>query len=156
MTSYSPNAVRVAVLKYSRFEKDQFYFDASLTRLEFNRNKKGEITDVVSHSTNSSEKWIKTDKPIPVQKTAVVDEATMASYEGEYQLTPNFGLTITLDKGSLWAQGSNQGKIQIFPESQTLFYAKVVNAKIEFIEEEGKVDMLILHQNGQKMEGKRK
>ena len=58
----------------------------------------------------------------------------------------------TKDK-QIFEQATGQQQIEIFPESETKFYLKVVEAKIEFIKEAGKVTKLILFQNGREMPG---
>jgi len=46
-----------------------------------------------------------------------VDAKLFDGYVGRYELTPNFVLTITREGGQLFAQATNQSKVQIFPES---------------------------------------
>jgi hypothetical protein len=47
-------------------------------------------------------------------------------------------------------QATGQQKFPVFPESQTRFFLKVVNAEIEFFtDDKGQVSYLILYQNGQ-------
>ena len=41
-------------------------------------------------------------------------------------------MTITLDGDHLMAQLTGQGRNQIFPESETMFFLKVVDAQLEF------------------------
>ena len=73
-------------------------------------------------------------------------------YVGEYELMPNFIITISLERGKLFAQATGQPEFQIFPLSQTKFYYKVVNAQIEFTETDaGEVHQLILFQGGREM-----
>lgn len=70
-------------------------------------------------------------------------------YVGEYALAPEFIITVTREANSLFAQATQQGKFQVFPESETTFYYKVVDAQISFIEDDsGEIVSLILHQNG--------
>ncbi len=85
----------------------------------------------------------------PVVRTEVkVDPKVLAKYVGTYALSPNFDLTITLDGDQLMTQATHQPKIPIFPESQTKFFLKIVNAEVEFFANDtGDVSYLILHQN---------
>jgi hypothetical protein len=65
-----------------------------------------------------------------------------------------FAITITAEDGKLMAQATGQDKFQIFPESETKFFYKIVDAQIEFEKgKEGEVEKLILHQNGKDMPG---
>jgi hypothetical protein len=89
---------------------------------------------------------------LPKERMAVeVDPKIYDAYVGEYQLDTNFILTITKEDNRLFAQAIGQGqpKIEIFPESETEFFVKVINAQITFIKnDKGIVTELILHQNG--------
>ena len=52
---------------------------------------------------------------------------------------------------------SGQGKVPLFAESQRMFFPKVVDAEIEFPEDDAKgpASRLVLHQNGRDMMAKR-
>jgi hypothetical protein len=54
-------------------------------------------------------------------------------------------MTITLEGDGLMAQLTGQGRLPIFPQSETLFFVRVVDAQIEFAADAGS---LVLHQNG--------
>ncbi len=93
----------------------------------------------------------------PVRTEVKVDPATLARYVGTYQLDPNFSLTFTLDGDQLMTQATNQPKFPVFPESQTKFFLKVVDAEVEFFsDDKGQVSYVILHQGGQDHKGMRK
>ena len=79
------------------------------------------------------------------RKETTVPAATLAKYVGAYQLAPNATITVTLDGDHLMAQLTGQGKLQIFPQSETLFFLKVVDAQFEFAADGSSV---VLHQGG--------
>ena len=88
-------------------------------------------------------------EPIESRKVIDVSSEVLESYAGVYTLTPNFSLTVTVEDGKLMVQATGQGKIPFFPESKTKFFCKVVEAQISIVlDEDGKVDHLILHQGG--------
>ena len=92
--------------------------------------------------------------PIELRKTVDVSPEVLKSYEGTYALSLLFAITITVEDGKLMAQATGQEKCQIFPESESKFFYKVVNAQITFEKnKDGKVTKLILHQNGQDLPG---
>jgi hypothetical protein len=65
-------------------------------------------------------------------------------------------ITVTLEGDGIFTQATGQGKVEIFPESETKFFLKVVDAQLEFVKDEsGKFNKVILHQGGRDMEGKR-
>ena len=93
-------------------------------------------------------------EPIGVRKTVKVAPEVLKSYEGTYALSLFFAITVTVEDGKLMAQATGQQKCQIFPESETEFFYKVVDAQITFVKDKnGKVEKLILHQGGQDVTG---
>lgn len=85
-----------------------------------------------------------------------VPENLLRKYEGTYELEPEFTFTVRTEDGNLFVKATGQEEIQIFPETESLFYLEVVEAKIEFItDEDGSVNELILYQNGMEMPGKK-
>ncbi len=89
-------------------------------------------------------------------KDAKISEEKLMSYIGNYELFPKFILSITKEGNQLYSQATGQAKFPIFPETEKLFYLKVVAAKIEFImDDSGQVSSLILYQGGREISGKR-
>ena len=95
--------------------------------------------------------------PAPKEhKEIAVDPKILDGYVGQYQLAPNFILTITREGDQLYAQATNQPKIQIFPEGERDFFYKIVDAQISFeTDDRGRAISLTLHQNGANMPAKR-
>ncbi len=87
----------------------------------------------------------------PVVRTAIeLDQSIINSYHGRYEINPDLIITITSENGSVFAQVTGQMKVEIFPESETEFFLKVMDAQITFVKSEsGDVVELILHQGGQ-------
>ncbi|QEG32930.1 serine hydrolase [Bythopirellula goksoeyrii] len=80
---------------------------------------------------------------------AKVTPEVLKSYEGVYEITPQFALTITFEKDDLMVQGTGQPKLQTSPESETRFYCKAVDARLFFVaDKSGKPKYLVLNQNG--------
>ena len=91
------------------------------------------------------------------RKEITVSPEILKQYVGTYELTPRFSLTITLEDGQLISQGTNQEKVPMFAESETMFFLKLVDAQIEFVKnEKGEVTNLVLHQNGRDVKGVKK
>ncbi len=83
-----------------------------------------------------------------------VNSDVLKTYEGEYELAPEFIITITTENGKIFAQATGQPKFELFPEKEDLFFLKVVEAKIKFIKDgQQKVTSLVLYQNGQEIPG---
>jgi CubicO group peptidase (beta-lactamase class C family) len=87
------------------------------------------------------------------RKVITVPAGTLAKYAGAYELAPNAVMTITLEGESLMAQLTGQGRLPIFPQSETLFFLKAVDAQIEFAADGSS---LVLHQNGRSTKAARR
>ena len=75
---------------------------------------------------------------------------------GRYVILPGFALTVTRDGERLYCQATGQPPFRIYPESETDFFYKVVDAQITFkLDKAGRPFMLTLHQNGLKLPGVR-
>lgn len=90
------------------------------------------------------------------RREIAVNPAVLDAYVGVYRLAPEFEIAITKEGASLFAQATGQEKLQLFAESETEFFLKIVDAQISFVKDpSGKVDQLILHQGGANVPGKR-
>jgi CubicO group peptidase (beta-lactamase class C family) len=142
-------------LKIKGFEKDKFFFESMMNTLVFSRDVSGSVEKVTLNGREDDMVWTKTNKPLPSNSEISVEETTLATYVGDYELAPNFILSISKDGNRLFAQATGQTKNELFASSPTQFFLKVVDAKVEFLKDEtGKVSKLILNQ-GKKMEAKR-
>ncbi len=111
------------------------------------------VDDIGMHLLDSSVPLL----PAPKEhKEITVDAKLFDGYLGQYQLAPNFILTITREGDKLFAQATNQPKFPIFPEGEKAFFLKVVDAQITFeTDTTGKAVSLTLHQSGRDMPAKR-
>jgi len=94
--------------------------------------------------------------PPKEHKEIAVDPKLFDAYVGQYQLAPNFVLTVTREDEKLFVQATGQPKFQIFPESALEFFLRAVDAQITFeTDSTGRAVSLVLHQNGRNVPGKR-
>jgi CubicO group peptidase (beta-lactamase class C family) len=83
------------------------------------------------------------------RKEIALSDGILRQYVGTYQLQPNVNLMFSVDGGQPMIQQTGQTKVPIFAETDTRFFAKVVNAQIEFEKDgTGKVIALRIFQNG--------
>jgi CubicO group peptidase (beta-lactamase class C family) len=85
---------------------------------------------------------------IPRERVAIkIDPKILDAYVGQYELRPDFIITMTREGDSLMTQATGQPKFELFPESETKFFLKVVDAQVTFVKDDkGVVTHLILHQ----------
>jgi len=139
--------------------RDEFFYSDGNSRLHFRRDAQGKVTGADFISRNSPDTaGTKTDEPLPKERQAIkLDPALYDAYVGDYELAPTFSIAITREGDQIFAQATGQTKLEIFPESETRFFLKAVDAQIEFVRgAEGKVTGLVLHQGGRDTPGKRK
>jgi len=87
---------------------------------------------------------------LPAERIEVeVTSSVLETYVGEYALTAEFIITVTVENSSLHLQATGQSKFPVFAESETKFFYKVVDAQVTFVSDDsGAIGSLILHQGG--------
>lgn len=139
------------------YEKDKFFFEDALLTMNFSRNRKGQITQLITYGRKGNEVWTKTNKPIPVITEIKVDPKILDTYVGTYMMTPEFGFTVTRSEDSLFVQATDQQRFQVFAEAPNKFFTKFNDAQFEFVTDEtGKVTKVLLLENGRASEAVRK
>jgi CubicO group peptidase (beta-lactamase class C family) len=95
--------------------------------------------------------------PISERKEVTVSPKILADYAGTYEFTPEFSIVMTVEDGHLMTQATGQSKLQLFAESENMFFLKVVDAQVEFVRnDKGQVTYMVLHQGGRDMKGVKK
>ena len=138
--------------------RDEFFFENSISRLKFRRDAGGKVVGVELRPRNGADQaGARTGEPLPAErKAAQVDPALYDAYAGTYELAPNFHIAITREGNGIFAQPTGQPKLEIFPESETAFFLKTVDARIVFVpSESGPAGELVLHQGGREMKARR-
>ena len=111
------------------------------------------VDDIGQHLLNTNAPLY---QPPKEHKQVAVDPKVFDGYVGQYQLAPNFVMTITRDGAQLFVQATGQPKLEIFPESEREYFLKVVDAQITFeTDSQGRATGLVLHQNGMNQQAKR-
>lgn len=89
---------------------------------------------------------------LPAERKAIaLDARIYDSYTGNYQLEGGPLLRVTRDGDKLMAGPDGQAQAQLFPETETKFFLKAVDAQISFVKDgAGLVTGLILHNPGGK------
>jgi len=129
----------------------EFFYKIVNARITFNKDAGGKVQSLVLHQNGLDQTAKKiSDKPPKERQAIKLDPKLYDTYVGEYQLAPGAVFTIRRDGDRLLVRLTGQSFLEIFPESETEFFYKVVNAQITFVKDnQGRVTNLILHQNGQ-------
>ncbi len=146
---------RLEVIPHS---ENGFYYEQAMTHFEIVTDESGAVSHMLMYHDGASEaeRADFTDEEIPTREEADVDSATYDRYVGKYVLAPSFVLTVTREGDRLFTQATGQSKVEIFPESETRFFLKVVDAQLEFeVDGDGPAPSVTLFQGGQTIKGKR-
>ncbi len=109
-------------------------------------NSSQDIDDIGLRLINSA---LPIREPPPERTQIEVSVEILETYVGDYQLAPDFILTIAVKDGTIWGQATGQSIFQIYPESETEFFYKVADAQITFEKDDSShVTGLVLHQSG--------
>ncbi|GJM26895.1 MAG: penicillin-binding protein [Phycisphaerae bacterium] len=91
------------------------------------------------------------------EPTVKVDEKTLNSYVGYYELSPGFIMDVQTKNGMLTVEPTGQQVFTLYAKSKTEFFLTEVEAAGEFvIGDDGKVSHLIWKQGGAEQKGMRK
>ncbi|MBX7218953.1 MAG: serine hydrolase [Blastocatellia bacterium] len=140
------------------FSETEFFVKNSGTEMRFIKDGTGKVTGMeVTQEDGTKSIAARTDKPLPKARQSVqLDPKVFDAYVGEYELAPNFILTISRADNKFLAQATGQTQLEILPESETEFFLTAVDAQLTFVKnDEGKVTQLILHQGGRDVPGKK-
>lgn len=93
----------------------------------------------------------------PVERKAVrIDPKVLDVYTGGYELAPGVAAKVFREGDRLFLEPPGRTPDELFPESETKFFLKGVDAQITFVKDAaGKATALIFHQDGRDMEMKK-
>jgi len=134
---------------YPKSKTDFFYkvVDAQIT---FNGDASGKVQSLTLHQNGADQTADKiSDAPAAERSALRLDNKILDAYTGSYSLTSGAVFTIRRDGNRLLARLTGQSFLEIFPESETEFFYKAVDAQITFVKgADGRATALVLHQNG--------
>lgn len=132
--------------------KDEFFAGIGDIRISFKRDAQGKVDTLVLHQHG--------DRIAPKLSTAeadalrgnkevAIDPAILRSYSGRYQLAPHAIFVVTVQNGQLMVKLGDQPSFPVYASARDKFFYRVVDAKIDFERNgSGRIDALLLHQNG--------
>src|SRR5438132_12920185 len=97
---------------------------------------------------------VQASKPTEVK----IDPKSFDEFVGQYTFAENPDLVLSFfrEGDKFYIQATNQGRIEMFPASNTKFFLKVIDADATFVRDsEGKVTSVLWRQNGQTTPAKR-
>jgi hypothetical protein len=135
----------------------EFFLKAVDAQFEFAKDDQGAVTAVILHQNGRDQTAKRISDTVAERKEVSVAREILETYVGSYELRPGIDMVITIEDGKLVTQLGAQPKVPIFAEAETLFFAKVVDATIEFEkDDEEAVTALVLNQGPNNIRALRK
>ncbi|MDB6022153.1 MAG: serine hydrolase [Pedosphaera sp.] len=137
----------------------EFFNEAVKAQITFQDATNGKPASLVLHQGGIDQTAEKISDEIQKEKERVaihLDPKLFDAYAGQYELAPGAIFTLRRQGDRLMAQLTGQGFFEIYPESETEFFYKVVDAQLSFEKNtRGETTALILHQNGADQKAKK-
>lgn len=140
------------------FGQDQFFVQGSPDKFLFGRDQKGVIQSFLYQGYG----WINTQASktnqlkLEGKKSISMDNTVFDQYVGEYELAPQYVVTVWREGFAFKAQATGQPVYEIFPESDRKFFLSVADVTLEFLrDEKQKVTGLVLSMGGHQTPGKK-
>jgi serine-type D-Ala-D-Ala carboxypeptidase/endopeptidase len=134
-----------------------FFPKAVPATIEFQKDAAGVVTGLMlsqGGQSISASRYTGALPAAPVHTEITLAPDLLARYVGNYAFTQGFTIAITLENGQLMEQLTGQPKFPIFPETETRFFLKVVEATIEFqVDSAGVATGMVLNQSGNSITG---
>ncbi len=128
----------------------EFFLPGTLEWFAFQRGADGKVVALTHHQDGTPVVNTRIGDAPPARKAIKIANASFDTRVGRYELRPGFVLELTREGDRYFAQASGQGKLEIFPLSETTFFSERVDAEISF---EGQD--LVLKQGGRNTPGRK-
>lgn len=135
--------------------EDRFAVVGVPAEISFERGADRKVTALTLHQNGRDMRGVRGELP-PPPPSITLSPAVLAGYAGSYPLAPEFVLVVSVESGALHVQATGQPKFPVYASAKDEFFYTVVEARISFTRDaEGKIDGLVLHQNGRDMPAKK-
>ena len=137
--------------------KDMFLFEEGFSRLVFERDAAGKVSAMRFFPEDEGEGEVvkRSDEPMPSERASLtLEKPVLERLVGKYA-HQGMVMTVVLDGEKLTTQLAGQPAFEIFAESPTKFFLKVVEASLEFASGDAPAASVTLRQGGQVIEFKR-
>ena len=115
-------------------------------------NSSVKLNDIALHLMDNRHSLAEREFP----KTVAVGAGVLAGYVGVYKLNDEMNIQVRVTGEKITAQATRQGEFEIFPESESKFFAKVARIVMTFGDiTDGKAGSFVLEQGGSKLTARR-
>jgi CubicO group peptidase (beta-lactamase class C family) len=138
--------------------RDAFFARIAPITIDFERDAAGAVGALVLHQNGHEQRAPRNQGATAADGLTSVrlDPALLKDYIGLYTLAPGVEFAITVEHDQLYAQLTGQAAYPVYAKAKDHFFYTVVDAQLDFERDaQGKVDALLLHQNGRDQRAKR-
>ncbi|HEX3549037.1 MAG TPA: serine hydrolase, partial [Candidatus Elarobacter sp.] len=137
--------------------QDRFVYHIVDAQLQFTHDAQGKVNAVVLRQNGQTSVWVKPGMTPPTvipgpsfPPVVPLDAATLAAYAGTYAAGNGLQFVVRRADPGIEVQLTGQTFIPVYASAKDHFYYRVVDAQIDFVRDaNGRVQSLVLHQNGQ-------
>ncbi len=134
--------------------KDWVFFNDNLRTAQFVRGEDGKVAAVKAYERGSYLGTAKrTTEKVETKQAIKLTETELKEYIGTYDMGP-FKIKVSFEEGKLYGKPDGDGKAELWPSAKDEFFLKVVDATVEFIRVNGKVQAMKVTQGDAQLEGK--
>ena len=109
----------------------------------------------MADTTKDAVAWRRYEQNRP-RTEVTIDPAVYADYTGFYRLKDGPFYVVSVKDGRLFTRVVGQSDLEIFPESETEFFMKILPVQVSFVRDaDGVVSSLVHHQNGAEIPAER-
>jgi tetratricopeptide (TPR) repeat protein len=127
----------------------QFFWKDLNAHVTFVKDEKGKVNKANFYESGQEVEALRMEDMVEVK----VDPASYDALVGKYDYGKGVTMTVTREESHLFAQVSQQPKMEILPRTEVDFFWKDINAQVTFVKDAtGKVTKVIHHQAGQTIE----
>jgi serine-type D-Ala-D-Ala carboxypeptidase/endopeptidase len=138
---------------------DAFFARVAAITIDFQRDAAGKIDALILHQGGIDRRAQRTDSATAADgvRSIPLDPTMLHGYVGRYTLAPGVEFAITIEQSQLYAQLTGQAAYPVYATAADHFFYTVVDARLDFERDAGgKVDALVLHQNGHDLRAPRR
>ncbi|MET0981094.1 MAG: serine hydrolase [Telluria sp.] len=141
------------VMRLKAYSPTGFFLPDSLDYFEFGQDARGVVTHVTQYHDGQALRQPRIGDAPPLRPAARIANASFDTRVGRYELAPGFVLALSREGDRYFAQATGQPKLEVFAHSDTVFFARDVEAEVRFDGTDS--SYLVLHQNGQQIRAAR-
>ena len=111
---------------------NEFFVPGGLDWFAFQRDAAGKVTAVTLHQDGKALVHRRVGDAPAARKAVKIANAAFDARVGRYELHPGFVMELSREGDRYFAQATGQGRIEIFPMSENVFFSNDVDAEISF------------------------